>query len=146
MPLPSHLIRVFDDIPFNRTLGLQIDQIELDFITLRFKMQKELIGNFLQNILHGGVISSVLDMAGGVAAMSYFLQKETQYDLNELALKLGKMSTVNLQINFLRPGKGDEFTAKAHVLRSGNKITVTQMELLNEASLLIAMGTGTYLM
>jgi uncharacterized protein (TIGR00369 family) len=136
---------IFSSIPFNRTIGLELLSIQPDDVTLRFDMKKELIGNFLQGILHGGVISSVLDMAGGAAAMIAVIKKYPDLPMEELKNQLGKSTTVNLNINFIRPGKGEHFIAKALVSHSGNKITYTRMELFNHEEVLIATGTGTYL-
>lgn len=141
----EQISHVFSSIPFNQTLGLQFDSIEKDHILMHFDMRKELVGNFLHGILHGGVISSVLDMAGGAAAMIAHIQKHPAHDLLQLSEHLGKAGTINLHVDYLRPGKGHRFIAKAWILRSGNKITVTRMELMNEESVLIASASGTYL-
>lgn len=146
---PTQIIQdfteVFTAIPFNKMLGLKLDALEKDHISMSFAMKNELIGNFFHGILHGGVISSVLDMAGGVAAMFAAIQKHHEKDIDELKAILSKSSTTNLNINYLRPGKGEQFFAKAWVLRSGNKLCFTQMELRNEANRLIASSTGTYM-
>ena len=63
----------------------------------------------------------------------------------QLAAKLGKMSTIDMRTDYLRPGRGQEFSATAQVIRSGNKVCVCRMELHNEAGVHIALGTGTYL-
>ena len=76
--------------------------------------------------------------------MAAVAMKHPKHSLEELAVMLGKSSTINLHVDFLRPGKGEHFTAKAFVLRSGSKISVARMELLNEQSVLIATGAGTY--
>lgn len=136
---------VFLEIPFNRMLGLQLENYESGEITVRFTMKEELIGNYLHGILHGGVISSVLDMAGGVAAMVAVIQKTSITDVTELASIIGKSSTIDLHVNYIRPGKGEQFVAKARVMHSGRKISFAQMELYNNQSTLIATGTGTYL-
>jgi len=57
-------------IPFNRMLGLTLEELDTDHVIMQFKMKDDLIGNFLHGILHGGVISSVLDMAGGMVVMA----------------------------------------------------------------------------
>lgn len=136
---------IFTEIPFNHILGLKLDFIEQDHIQMSFDMRQDLIGNFVHRILHGGVISSVLDMAGGAAAMIAHVKKHTSHDLMQLSEQLGKAGTVNIHVDYLRPGKGNHFIAKAYVLRSGNKITVTRMELYNEEQILIATATGTYM-
>jgi uncharacterized protein (TIGR00369 family) len=63
----------------------------------------------------------------------------------ELAEKLGKMSTIDIRTDYLRPGRGQQFIATAQVIRSGNKVCVCRMELHNEQGIHIALGTGTYL-
>ena len=139
------LTQIFTEIPYNRMLGLQVDAIEADRIVMSFPMKDELVGNFLHGILHGGVISSVIDMAGGVAAISTAVRKHQYKDIAEMKAILGKSSTINLHINYLTPGRGKRFTVTAYILRSGNKICFTRCELHNEEGLLIATGAGTYL-
>jgi len=138
--------RIFAEIPFNRILGLTLDAVAKDHIVISFTMKEELIGNYMHGILHGGVISSVLDMAGGAAAMAMAIQKHATDDLAKLASVLGKASTINLNVDFLRPGKGEKFMTKAYVIYSGNKITFTRMELHNQELVLIAAGTAAYML
>ena len=137
--------RIFSEIPFNRILDLQLDAIEEDHVTLSFEMKEELIGNYMHGILHGGVISSVLDMAGGTAAMVSVAQKHQGQDLAVIAAILGKASTINLNVDFLRPGKSSKFMTTAHVVQSGNKITFTRMEMRDQENVLIATGTAAYM-
>jgi uncharacterized protein (TIGR00369 family) len=139
------LAEIFLDIPFNRTLGLRLDEMEQSHITMSFDMKDEFVGNYIHGILHGGVISSVLDMAGGMAAMSSVIYKHVDKVPSEIAKIIGKTSTIDMQISFIRPGKGSCFSAKAYVINTGNKISFTRMELFNQDGVLIATGTATYL-
>lgn len=141
----KELTHVFSEIPFNRMLGLSVDVIEDDKIVMSFQMKPDLIGNVMHGILHGGVISSVIDMAGGVAAIASAVRKQANKNMEELKSILSKSSTVNLHINYICPGKGDAFTATAWILRSGNKICFTRSELRNQDNTLIATGSATYL-
>ena len=143
--LLQQLSHAFTDIPFNQMLGLELNQLDKNQVTMSFSMKPALIGNFLQGILHGGVISSVLDMAGGMAVMAQAIYKNADRSREELLTVLGKTSTVDLQVSYLRPGKGDLFIAKAWLIKGGNKISFTRMELLNQEESLIATGNGTYL-
>ena len=59
--------------------------------------------------------------------------------------RLQKLGTIDIRIDFLRPGRGNSFTATAQVIRKGKKVAVTRMELHNEEGLEIALGTATYL-
>ena len=148
-PLQTESLKQFTDvinnIPFNRILGLELDTIEANYITMRFAMTNELIGNFMHGILHGGVISAVLDMTGGAAAMLAAIQKRAAKNLDELAALLSKASTISMHVDYIRPGKGNNFLAKAEILHSGNKITFARMELHNQEAKLIAAGTATYM-
>lgn len=141
----KELTQIFAEIPFNRMLGLSVDAIDNDQVIMSFVMKPELVGNFVHGILHGGVISSVVDMAGGVAAIASAVRKNSDKTLADMKAILGKASTINLHMNYLCPGKGKKFTATAWILRSGNKICFTRSELRNEENVLIATGAGTYL-
>jgi uncharacterized protein (TIGR00369 family) len=143
--LLKELSKVFATIPFNKLLGLELDELGDNYVTMSFSMKQELIGNYMYGILHGGVISSVLDMAGGVAVMVAALHKHQGKNLEEIAAILGKSSTINLHIDYIRPGKGEKFIAKAYLIQAGNKISFARMELFNQDAVLIANGAGTYL-
>ena len=56
----------------------------------------------------------------------------------------GDVGTIDLRIDFLRPGTGTRFFAKGYLLRTGSRVAVTRMELHNEDDVLIAVGTGAY--
>jgi len=142
----QHLLHAFTAIPFNRMLGLELEDITADQVTLHFKMKNELIGNFLQGILHGGVISAVLDMAGGMIVMAHAIEKHAHASTEELIALLSKCSTIDLQVSYLRPGKGTQFIAKAFLIKSGQTVSFTRMELHSDEGSLIASANATYLM
>ena len=141
----QQLNAAFVGIPFNQMLGLRLDHVDAEHVIMSFNMKNELVGNFLYGILHGGVISSVLDMAGGMLVMTAAAHKNPDASLDELSNIVGKCSTIDLQISYLRPGLGELFTAKAWLLKSGQKISFTRMELYNDKEILIASGSGTYI-
>lgn len=141
----QELVSAFTSIPFNKMLGLKLDHLDTDHVIMSFKMKEELVGNFLQGILHGGVISSVLDMAGGMVVMASAIKQHQELPLAELIHIVGNTSTIDLQISYLRPGRGDFFIAKAWLMKSGKKISFTRMELTNQDETLLATANGTYL-
>jgi uncharacterized protein (TIGR00369 family) len=55
------------------------------------------------------------------------------------------MGTIDLRVDYLRPGLGRHFLATGYILRMGNRVAVTRMELANDEKRLIAVGTGAYL-
>lgn len=132
-------------IPFNNLLGIEVKHLGLDHITLRMNHRDDLVGNFYYGILHGGVISSILDVAGGGMALIGAFQRTEGMPKEERMRVLTKIGTIDLRIDYLRPGKGEYFLATGTLLRTGKKVAVTRMELKNNENTLIAVGTGTYL-
>lgn len=133
-----------EKIPFNKVLGIELESLEKQRIALRINMRDELIGNFIQETLHGGVISSLLDVIGGLTAFLNLIKRMEECSDDEKLQRLARFGTIDLRIDFLRPGRGKFFLATGDVLRMGNKVAVTRMELHNDEETLIAVGTGTY--
>jgi uncharacterized protein (TIGR00369 family) len=134
-----------EKIPFNKFLGVRIEWLGYERVTVSFQMREELMGNYRREMLHGGVISSVIDATGGLCAAMGVQQTMSRRTLEARLERLGKVSTIDLRVDFLRPGVGKGFIAKAHNLRTGNKIAVARVELSNDQNDLIAVGTGSYL-
>ena len=131
-------------IPFNKLIGIKVEKLDLDSIEISFEMRPELIGNFTRGNLHGGVISSVLDVTGGMVAWIGIMKKMDGQSFEEIAERFAKIGTIDLRVDYLRPGLGKYFAATGSTLRTGNKVSVTRMELHNDKGILIAVGTGTY--
>ena len=132
-------------IPFNRVLGLSVESFEMDQIQIRIGMRPELVGNFLRGNLHGGVISSILDVVGGMVAWLGVMKKMKGCPLEEMTERFSSVGTIDLRVDYLRPGLGDFFIGTGSIIRAGNKVTVVRMELHNNEEQMIAVGTGTYI-
>ena len=133
-----------EKIPFNKLIGMKIETLDLDKIGIRFEMRPELVGNFTRGNLHGGVISSVLDVTGGMVAWTGIMKKMEGQSFDEISERFNKIGTIDIRVDYLRPGLGEYFIATGSILRTGNKVSVTRMELHNDKGSLIAVGTGTY--
>lgn len=134
-----------EKLPFNRILGFKVVSIDRNTVRVGMDMKPELVGNYLHGTLHGGVISAVLDATGGMNAAAGVLHKMEDRPMKEVEGVLTRMGTIDLRVDYLRPGRGRRFFAHSSIMRAGNKVAVTRMEFLNEQDLLIAVGTGTYL-
>jgi uncharacterized protein (TIGR00369 family) len=75
----------------------------------------------------------------------YQRMKEDAVPREERYLRLAKLGTIDMRVDYLLPGRGKHFEATASLLRVGKKVFVARMELRNENDELIAAGTGTYL-
>lgn len=132
-------------MPFHQLIGLEIPCFENNQIELKIAMKPELVGNIMHGILHGGVTASMLDVAGGMIVFSEVLENMGELTQESVTKRLQNLGTIDLRIDYLRPGRGTEFTATATVIRAGNKVAVARMELHNEQGDHIAFGTGTYM-
>ena len=135
---------VTERIPFHRVLGLTVESLDGERVALRLPMRDELIGNFVRGVLHGGVISATLDVTGGLVALVNVLKDMQDQSPQQVAGRFARMGTIDLRIDYLRPGSGTYFIATGYVLRTGRRVAVTRMELHNDAPALIAVGTGAY--
>ncbi len=128
-------------MPFNRALGMELERYEKEFAQLAFKNKPMMVGNWAQSILHGGVIASALD----VVCVGSTLTRHETISEDELRQRLSRMGTIDLRVDYLRPGRGERFTATSSLLRAGNKVAVARVELHNEEQLYIASATATYM-
>lgn len=134
-----------EKMPFNKYLGLKIDSITTDGAVVRIDMRDDLIGNFEKNILHGGVISTILDFTGGVIAQIHVINEMKDAPLEKIIKRLTGMGTIDMRIDYMRPGHGSYFLASGHLLRLGHKVAVARTEFVNDSGVLIAVGTSTYI-
>ena len=142
----DRLTEIFNEkIPFNRLLQLKVDTLSGSDVRMGFDMREELVGNFMRGNLHGGVISSVLDVIGGLVAFLSMVDNNPGTTLEEKINLFKRLGTIDLRIDYLRPGMGQSFVVSGYVLRAGKKVTVTRMELHNDKKVLIAVGTGAYI-
>jgi len=131
---------IAENVPFNRVLGVEVASMDPAKPQLRFVMRPDLIGNSRRGILHGGVIAAVLDVTAGFSIM-LALHKETQPGEK---LEFPNIGTVDLRVDYLRPGRGKHFVSTGRVVRLGNRIAVTHMELHNDEGELIATGGAAF--
>jgi uncharacterized protein (TIGR00369 family) len=128
-----------DHIAFNKHLGLKVESFDPAAPKLRFDMRPELMGNPRRQILHGGVISATLDVAGGLAIML-----SHAHEIDGTPETFPNIGTIDLRVDYLRPGRGKYFIATAKIVRKGSRIAVIHMELHNDSGELIATGGGAY--
>ena len=140
------LVRMFHEkAPFNIFLGLKISHLKADEARFTFSMKNELIGNFTHGYLHGGVISSVLDATGVITATASVVGRMQGLSSDKIVNRIARFGTIDIRIDYLRPGRGTRFLSTGTVMRTGKKVAVTRMELKNQENVLIAVGTGTYI-
>ena len=140
------LCEIFEQhIVFNQVLGLRIDSLEADIVKAHIPMRPELIGHFTHQRLHGGVISATLDAMGGLAVMAAIGARHMDEAPLARLHRFGKLGTIDLRIDYLRPGVGQMFHATAEVLRLGSRVASTRMQFVGADGGLVSSGSGAYI-
>jgi uncharacterized protein (TIGR00369 family) len=140
------LKKVFEEmIVFNQVLGLKITSLKPTQVRGRIDMKPELIGHFSFNRIHGGVISAGLDAMGGLAVMAAIGARHMDETPLQRLHRFGKLGTIDLRIDYLRPGISEYFELRAEVMRLGSRVASTRMEFLGADGKLLSTGAGAYI-
>lgn len=146
LQLKEQITQLFEQkITFNQYLGFRIEQLDPVPVRIRFDMRPELIGHYLHGRLHGGVISSVLDVAGGLAVMMGIANYHPSESAHHILDRFRHLATIDLRVDYLREGVGTHFFAESHLVRLGRRVAVCRMELTNDSGSLIATGNANYI-
>ncbi|MBS0440431.1 MAG: thioesterase family protein [Proteobacteria bacterium] len=142
----SGLKEIFEQrVVFNRVLGLRIDSVAGDGVSGHIEMREELIGHYGHRRLHGGVISAGLDAMGGLAVMAAIGARHMDEPPLQRLQRFIKLGTIDLRIDYLRPGIGERFELRAEVLRLGSRVASTRMAFSGADGKLLASGAAAYI-
>lgn len=128
----AELMRQFlPSSPFVGHLGVRLEAIEAGraVVSLPFAASLATIGN----VVHGGAIASLIDIAAMVAAWS-------GADIPE---KL-RGATVALSVTYLAAAQGEDLEAEARVLRRGHSLVYCDVDVRTRAGEPAARGLVTY--
>ena len=114
------------DIPFAALCGIEPIENTVSRTVLRVALRPEHTNNF--GIAHGGLTSTLLDIAMGSAARH--------------AADLPVM-TLDLQVSFIAPGRG-VLTAEARIVRAGRSVVFCEGEVRSDNGDLVAKGSGLF--
>jgi uncharacterized protein (TIGR00369 family) len=119
-------------IPFNRLLGMRVRTLTRGRAVVEIPFRADLIGDIFRPALHGGVVSALIDATGGAAAFT-------------MIERVDRVSTVDMRVDYLRPGAERALFAEAEVLRMGNRVTVVQVRVhQGDLAQPIAIGSCVY--
>ncbi len=139
----KQLCQAFNHSPFIAHNGMQMRVVD-EHIEGYITMQPQLIGNVAFQILHGGVAATLLDSIGGIVAMAALYERSQPDELSKTILQVSRLATVDMRVDYLRPGRGEHFIAQAEVLRLGKKGCTMRMNLSNEHEQMIATAIASY--
>ncbi|MFX0038315.1 MAG: PaaI family thioesterase [Promethearchaeota archaeon] len=126
----NNLIKLlYERIPFYSTLGFELKEISNGIAIFEIEIRKELTQN---GMIHGGVLASLIDSTCACAALS-------------LILPNGYITTIDLQVEFLKPVSKGRLKAKAKCLKSGKNIFFCKAKIWNENGELVCTGSSQLL-
>jgi uncharacterized protein (TIGR00369 family) len=137
---------IFEErILFNRVLGLRIVEILPERVAGRIDMRSDLVGHFQYQRIHGGVISAGLDAMAGLAVMAALGARHMDEPVPQRLARFSRVGTIDLRVDYLRPGISEHFTLHAEVMRIGSRVASTRMELRGADGTLFSTGTAAYI-
>ena len=129
---PEQILHAMEHmVPFNKLLGIRGESAGHGKAVLVLPVRPDFVGDVRRPALHGGVLSTLIDTAGGLAAWSALSDDES-------------VSTVDLRVDYLEPaGLGAPLRAEAELVRKGNRVCHVRVAILQEG-VLVAEGRGVY--
>jgi uncharacterized protein (TIGR00369 family) len=109
-------------IPFNKFLGVRVVAMEPGRVELTIPWRDELIGDPMKQAVHGGVISTLADTAGGLAVWSAVENHSA------------RVSTIDLRVDYLLPGRAEALFAEAVAVRVGRSVGVADVRLFQASA------------
>jgi len=125
------LERFLQNSPFQQVLGLKLHAVDAtaQTVTLRSSYGPQLERAPGTGQYHGGVIASLIDIAGDFALIAV----------------LGyAVPTIDFRVDYLRPAANTDLFAQARVRRAGRTVGVVDIEVTDSEERLIALGRGCY--
>jgi len=96
--------------PYSRELGLRLHEVEPDWCVIKVLPDERLVGNPASGVVHGGVITALLDSCYGLAI---FVKLD----------KLRPMAKLDLRIDYLKPATpGREILGGAVCYKLGHEL------------------------
>ncbi|MGQ0537123.1 MAG: PaaI family thioesterase [Methanobacteriota archaeon] len=136
MPDPRGIDLVtLDDLirvpPFHSYLDVRLLHAEPGRVRIRVPYKAEFIGNPLIPAWHGGILSALIDLAGG-AALFTVCNVPTP--------------TIDMRVDYIRPAvAGNDIVAEAEVLRCGKTVGHVRVDVADERTgTLVATGSAAY--
>ena len=129
---PKDVLQIMEELsPFNRLLGIKGEKLEPGCAVLRLPVKPEFVGDPRRGALHGGVVSALIDTAGGAAAWSALAKGES-------------VSTVDLSVDFLEPASlAAPLIAVAELVRKGNRVCHVRVAV-TQGDKLVAEGRAVF--
>jgi uncharacterized protein (TIGR00369 family) len=117
--------------PFNDLIGFEIADWREDHVELGLTLAERHLNR--SGVLHGGVLSTLIDVAGGLAGCHCPVEGNVRRAL-----------TLSLTVNFTGQTRSGAIRVIGRKRAGGRKVYFASMEVLDDQGTLLALGEGTF--
>jgi len=131
---PAILARISERIvrgPFGEHVDFRLEKLGVDECSVRLPYRPCVANG--SGVVHGGVISALIDTAAVGAAWASPRHGERT-----------RGATVGLTVSYLEPARGRDLLGKARVIRRGGAICTVEVDVVDETGTHVARGLVTY--
>ncbi|HMM37588.1 MULTISPECIES: PaaI family thioesterase [Desulfovibrio] len=108
-------------LPFHKMLGIQVVELSEGLARLRIPFRPELVGDPRRPALHGGVISTLVDVCGGFAVWTRCRPED-------------RIATIDIGVDYLRPAPAADLLAEGRVRLLGNRVGNAEVVVWSEGN------------
>jgi phenylacetic acid degradation protein PaaD len=122
----NDMCKKFDESPCAVHLGMTLEELSKGYARVKMELKEEHLN--WENMIHGGIIATVLDQAFGCACNT----------LENIHV------AVQINIHFMKAAAvGETVYAESKVLRAGKRMGTSEMVVRDSQGIEIARATGT---
>ena len=119
-----------NDEGFTDLVGMEVSSTEEGRAAVTLEAEERHLNP--SGTVHGGVISTLIDAAMAEA-------------LNTITEEGEQPFTIQITVNYMKPGKPGPLTSTAQVRKGGERITIVEAEVAqDDDDEIVALATGTY--
>tara|TARA_B100000678_G_scaffold275520_1_gene267528 strand:- start:5757 stop:6239 length:483 start_codon:yes stop_codon:yes gene_type:complete len=125
--------RVINSVPYARTLGFELVDLEPGRAVAKAPYKEETIGDIETGIIHGGVITALLDNVSGVSVIAALQEMKST-------------ATLDLRIDYMRPADvGRDIIAEAKCYHMTRTVAFTRAWAYHDnKDRVIAAASGSF--
>ena len=112
--------KFFEKIPHGRALGMRLDKLAADEVVISMPWAQHLVGDPRTGVIHGGVVSALMDTCCGAAVMAHPSEPVST-------------ATLDLRIDYMRSATpGHRITARATCYHMTSSVAFVRAVALDE--------------
>lgn len=125
----SEMQVIVDRSPLNRWLGMAVQAVGEDSVSLTVKWRDELVSSPERQSTHGGILATLIDGAGDYA----------------VAARIGHaVPTLNLHVDYHRVATPGDLRVDANVLHQGGTVATAEARVYDTSGRMVASGRALY--